>query len=106
VGDVYAVIFTSTRSAADDGYASMAERMFELARKQEGFLGVDSVREGRSGITVSYWTSLDAIDAWKKNAEHILAQREGRRTWYDAYRVVVARVERQHDFERDRDDRA
>lgn len=54
----FAVIFTSTRSDGDQGYAAMAEEMVALASQQPGFLGVDSVR-GTDGlwITVSYWTS-------------------------------------------------
>ena len=72
----YAVIFTSHRTEGDNGYGEMAGKMFELASKQPGFLGVESAREG-VGITVSYWTDLKSIKAWKKNAEHILAQRRG-----------------------------
>ena len=37
----YAVIFTSLRNENDDGYAQMAQRMFELAAQQEGYSGVE-----------------------------------------------------------------
>ncbi|WP_231116991.1 antibiotic biosynthesis monooxygenase family protein [Pseudodesulfovibrio alkaliphilus] len=50
----FAVVFTSTRTGFDDGYAATAARMLELARGMEGFLGADSVRDGL-GVTVSYW---------------------------------------------------
>ena len=54
----YAVIFTSTRTAVDEGYGSMADRMVELASQQPGYLGVESTRgEDGLGITVSYWAS-------------------------------------------------
>ena len=54
----YAVIFTSTRTAVDDGYGSMADRMVELASQQPGFLGVESTRGADGlGITVSYWSA-------------------------------------------------
>ncbi|GAB6040989.1 antibiotic biosynthesis monooxygenase family protein [Endothiovibrio diazotrophicus] len=92
----YAVIFTSLRTAGDDGYGETAQRMLEAARRQPGFLGVESVRDGL-GITVSYWQSLEAIAAWKADAEHRLAQREARR-WYAAFRVRVCRVERASGF--------
>ena len=49
----YAVIFTSVRTEIDDGYADMTARMLNLAQKQPGFLGVESVRD-QLGITVSY----------------------------------------------------
>ncbi|MBI4755628.1 MAG: antibiotic biosynthesis monooxygenase [Betaproteobacteria bacterium] len=92
----YAVIFTSLRTEGDLGYAGTARRMVELAQAQPGFLGMESVRDGM-GITVSYWSSLEAIRAWKENAEHRLAQQRGR-DWYRGLRVRVCRVEREYGF--------
>ena len=62
----YAVIFTSTRTLAENGYSEMANKMVELAKIQPGFLGVESVRE-EMRITVSYWKDLEAIKNWKEN---------------------------------------
>jgi heme-degrading monooxygenase HmoA len=91
----YAVIFTSQRTDADDGYGAMADRMVELASQQPGFLGVESVRDASGlGITVSYWASLEAIAAWRANAEHRVAQASGRKKWYGHFETRVARVER------------
>ncbi|WP_455384395.1 antibiotic biosynthesis monooxygenase family protein [Acidihalobacter prosperus] len=94
----YAVIFTSLRSEAEDGYAQTAQRMEELAAGRRGFLGIESVREGAQGITLSYWTDLEAIREWKADLEHAEAQRLGRERWYERYSVRVARVERAYDF--------
>lgn len=94
----YTVIFTSTRSGDDAGYAKAAQRMEELAAGRRGFLGIESVREGGRGITVSYWTDLDAIREWKADMKHAEAQRLGRERWYERYSVRVARVERAYDF--------
>ncbi|SDS63640.1 Heme-degrading monooxygenase HmoA [Halopseudomonas sabulinigri] len=91
----YAVIFSSLRTDGDHGYGAMAERMLALAARQEGFLGVESAREGL-GITVSYWASEEAIKNWKQNAEHLEAQRLGHNTWYAGFKVRVARVERDY----------
>jgi heme-degrading monooxygenase HmoA len=91
----YAVIFTSRRTAVDDGYGAVADRMVELARKQRGFLGVESTRGADGlGITVSYWVSEADIAAWKANAEHRVAQLAGNRKWYEHFEVRIARVER------------
>jgi heme-degrading monooxygenase HmoA len=91
----YAVIFTSQRTAVDEGYGAMADRMVELAARQPGFLGVESVRDPNGvGITVSYWSSLDAISAWRAHAEHRVAQAGGRGKWYAHFELRVARVER------------
>ncbi|HET6591542.1 MAG TPA: antibiotic biosynthesis monooxygenase [Xanthomonadales bacterium] len=91
----YAVIFTSVRTAGDNGYSAMAGRMFELAAAQPGFLGVESAR-GDLGISVSYWADLDSIRRWKSNLEHQEAQRLGREAWYLRYRVRISKVEREY----------
>jgi len=92
----YAVIFTSRRTAADPaGYDALAERMLELASQQPGFLGVESARgDDGLGITVSYWESEAAIRAWRDDAEHRLAQEQGRSRWYEWFALRVCRVER------------
>ncbi len=92
----YAVIFSSEQSDDLDGYAETAARMLELAALQPGYLGVESAREGL-GITVSYWSDLESIRAWKQVAEHREAQRLGREKWYAAYKTRIARVERDDD---------
>jgi heme-degrading monooxygenase HmoA len=93
----YAVIFTSLRTEGDQGYGDMADRMLELAAQQPGFLGVESARTpGGLGITVSYWSSEEAIAQWRANAEHRVAQERGRRVWYSDFHLRVARVERDH----------
>ncbi|MEJ2346163.1 MAG: antibiotic biosynthesis monooxygenase [Gammaproteobacteria bacterium] len=94
----FAVIFTSLRSEADAGYADMARRMEELARRQPGFLGIESARRDRFGITVSYWRDEASIEAWKNDMEHQEAQRLGRERWYSRYAVRIARVERDWEF--------
>ncbi|MFB9067570.1 antibiotic biosynthesis monooxygenase family protein [Pseudofulvimonas gallinarii] len=93
----YAVIFTSQHGDNLDGYESMARHMAELASVQPGFLGIESVRGADGfGITVSYWKSKTAVVAWRRHAEHSLAQDLGRRRWYQHYQVRVARVERDY----------
>ncbi len=78
----YAVIFTSERAGRDDGYAEMADEMLRLAAAiQPGFLGVESARRG-VGITVSYWSSLEAIQHWKQHERHRIAQKLEQSAWY------------------------
>ena len=91
----YAVIFASRRTAGDNGYGAMAERMAALAAQQPGFLGIESARDADGfGITVSYWNSPEAIRTWKDVAEHQAAQATGIQQWYEHYELRVARVER------------
>lgn len=91
----YAVVFTSRRTDADPaGYEETARRMERLAARQPGFLGVEGVRDKDGvGITVSYWSSLEAVHAWGRHAEHLVAQASGRECWCEEYRLRVCHVE-------------
>jgi len=95
----FAVIFTSTRTEGDNGYAAAAQRMVELARDQPGFLGMESVRGADGiGITVSYWQSEAAILAWRDHPEHRAIQARGRSQWYSEFSTRVCRIEREYAF--------
>lgn len=98
----YAVVFTSLRTGDDDaGYAAMAAEMESLAATQPGYLGIESARDPAGlAITVSYWSSPEAIRAWRTHADHLGAQRLGRQRWYAAYQLRVCRVEREYGFRR------
>lgn len=102
----YAVIFASLRrrGQGDDGYADMAEKMAALALRQPGCLGAESARNADGfGLTVSYFASEDNILAWKRHAEHVLAQALGQTRWYEHYEVRIAKVERAYSGPRGRD---
>jgi heme-degrading monooxygenase HmoA len=95
----YAVVFTSMRTEDDLEYSEMADKMIDLAEKQEGFLGVESARNDL-GITVSYWKSLEAIKKWKLHTAHTVAREKGRSIWYKAFKVRICKVEREYGFEK------
>jgi heme-degrading monooxygenase HmoA len=94
----YAVIFTSTRTSGDNGYSEMSDKMFELVAQQDGFLGAESARE-EIGITVSYWRDLESIKRWRDNADHTIARNRGRSDWYNNFKIRIAKVERDYEFE-------
>ena len=93
----YAVIFTSVRTEGDNGYDDMSEQMMELAKRQDGFLGVESARN-EIGITVSYWRDLASIKKWKEHSEYKIAREKGREMWYKSFKTRIARVESDYDF--------
>ena len=93
-----AVIFTNLRARGHDAdYEKTAARMRELAVGQEGFLGLESVRDaGGFGVTVSYWRDAECARRWKQNAEHLQAQKMGREKFYRLWRLRVCTVEREY----------
>lgn len=100
----YVVCFSSSRTEGDHGYGAMADAMDRLARLQPGFLGIESVRGADGfGITNAFWKSEADILAWKRQVDHLAAQRRGRADWYRRYAVRVARVERAYGFSKESD---
>ena len=93
----YAVIFTSKRRD-DKGYEATAQEMYVLATRQPGYLGLDGIGNGQSGISISYWQSLEDIRAWKQSLAHIRAQQQGQDKWYEEYQVHICKVERSYGF--------
>jgi len=77
-------------------YSMTAQHMLNLAHTMDGFLGEESVRDPHThvGITVSYWRDNQAVLNWKQHTEHLEAQKNGRKYWYDNYSIRVCQVER------------
>ena len=98
------MIFSSTRRVSapphgdgDDGYDAMADRMEALAAEQPGYRGIESARSTDGfGITVSYWADEASAQTWKRNVEHLEAQRLGRERWYASWAIRVAAVTREY----------
>ena len=103
----YALIFTAQRTDGDEAaYARTAALMDQLAAQVPGYLGIESTRDAKTGlgITVSYWRDEAAIQAWKTQADHVMARQAGRDRWYASYALRVAKVEREYDFHKPEND--
>ncbi|WP_296637335.1 antibiotic biosynthesis monooxygenase [Polaribacter sp.] len=95
----YAVIFTTIKADNTSGYDQTALRMGSLAKKQDGFLGIESARADL-GITVSYWQSLADIQKWRENIEHTEARILGKEKWYAQYQLRICKVEHEYGFKK------
>ena len=95
---MYVCIFRAQIKELDDEYREMAERMRSLAMNAYGCTRFSATTEGNTEIALSYWDSLDDIQAWKANAEHLKAQSKGRSNWYQSYEVQITEVIRSYDF--------
>ena len=95
---MYVVIFRAKVRTLDDEYFRVAARMRELALTQFGCVEFQSVSEGNDEISLSYWADEASILAWKKHAEHVIAQQLGRERWYESYRVEIAAITRRYQY--------
>lgn len=94
----YAVIFSSTKSDHLEGYQEMDELTMKLANEQDGFLGFESCNNGKQGIFISYWESMESIQIWRNNMTHIQAKSNAKQ-WYKRYLSQICKVESSHLFE-------
>ena len=93
---MFAVIFSADIAQMDEEYTVTAKRMRDLAVNEYGCLNIRSLSENDKEITISYWNSLEEIQAWKNNSEHKLAQKVGQTRWYKKYHVEIVEVLREY----------
>ena len=73
----YAVIFTSNRQDANsDLYYEHDDKLDENIKTMPGYIKHAGIRhpESREGVTIAYFDSLEAIDIWRKDSEHMDAK--------------------------------
>lgn len=95
---MFVVIFRARIKALDADYIETAALLRDLALRDYGCLEFKSVTERAEEITLSYWSDLAAIKAWKGQAEHLLAQNRGQARWYESYRVEIAEISRAYEW--------
>ena len=95
---MFAVIFRAKAGEQDASYSEMVGRMRDLAFSKYGCIDFIAVTEGEQEVAISYWPDEQAIQAWKNDPEHALAQQAGREKWYQSYTVQVVEVKREYSF--------
>jgi heme-degrading monooxygenase HmoA len=98
---MFLVVFRNRKRPDIDqpAYDAEAERMEVLAREQPGFLSFKSyLADDGEVIALSEWESEEAARAWRKVAEHRVAQRRGRTDYYQDYTLFACNEPRIHRF--------
>lgn len=104
---MFVIIFEVCPHASQkDRYFELAAQLRETLVKQPGFLQIERfqslVDEGKI-LSLSSWESEEAIAAWRHQADHMLAQKEGKEKIFDSYRLRVVQVVREYSFSSDPD---
>lgn len=96
---VLVVFRNRLRGPNPPGYESVAERMALLAQQQPGFRAIKTfAAEDGERVTISEFDSLDAVNAWRANLEHLEAQRRGRAEFYAEYSLQTCELVREAKF--------
>jgi heme-degrading monooxygenase HmoA len=91
----YAVIFSYTYGDNLDGYPEMDALTLELARNVPGYLGYESAKSEERNIFISYWSSKEAIEQWRKDGVHLQAKARAK-DWYAWYNSLICEVQVAH----------
>jgi len=100
---MYAVIFeVEIADGKKDQYLNIAANLKEQLVKMPGFLSIERfeslVVEGKL-LSLSFWEDEKSLLVWKKNIDHMSAQKEGRSSIFKDYRIRIAKVERDYTME-------
>ncbi len=89
------------RDDADvEDYRRTSARMHELVEKMPGFISLkEYTSEDGESIQLARFRDEASLEAWRREPEHLEAQRKGREVYYDHYWVQVLQVIREYEFE-------
>lgn len=99
---MFLVVFRNRKRPDIDqaAYDAEALRMEQLAAAQPGYLAFKSyVAEDGEAVAISEWEDETAGRAWGQQAEHLVAQANGRKHYYAEYTLFACTEPRVHRFQ-------
>jgi heme-degrading monooxygenase HmoA len=82
-----------------DEYLDIAAGLSPLLNNIEGFISIErfqSIANPEKILSLSFWKDEESIAQWRNIELHRLAQKEGRSTIFDNYRIRIAGVIRDY----------
>lgn len=100
-GQVVTVFRNRLDPGGTAGYEVRAEEIEALARAMPGFVDVKSfVADDGERVTISTFADQASVRAWAEQADHRLAQAEGRSIFYREYTIQVCETVRAGAFQK------
>lgn len=95
-----AVIFEAVPAEGKwDEYLDIAARLRPELNKIEGFISIErfqSIADPKKILSLSFWKDEESIVEWRNIELHRAAQKQGRKSVFDDYRLRIATVERDY----------
>ena len=98
----YAVIFASKRTNAhSELYYQHNDALEEKIKSLPGYIKHVGIRhpETREGLTIAYFETLDAIQAWREDLDHQNAKALAKTHFYENYSVEIVKIERGYSWD-------
>jgi heme-degrading monooxygenase HmoA len=97
---MFAVIFEVTPTIkGKDQYLKIAAELRKLLENRDGFISIErfqSLTEKGKVLSLSFWKDEASIEKWRNLIEHRSAQKSGKETLFESYRIRVAKVVRDY----------
>jgi len=97
---MFAVIFeVSPTRAGKAEYLDMAAGLRTFLEEQPGLITIErfqSLVDEQKILSLSFWESEQAIELWRNQLEHRHAQKCGKDSLFESYRIRVANVVRDY----------
>ncbi len=84
----------------EEAYKATSHRMHELVERWPGFISLkEYTGEDGEVLDIARFADERSLEAWRRQPEHLEAQRRGREEFYDRYRIQALKVIRDYEFE-------
>jgi len=83
-------------------YRAMLARMEEIVTAMPGYISSEDFisEDGTRDLSIVRFESLEALEAWRTNPEHLEAQRLAREEYFESYHIRVLTTVREYAFQR------
>ncbi|RXK03932.1 antibiotic biosynthesis monooxygenase [Arcobacter sp. CECT 8989] len=100
---MYSVIFeVEIADGKKEQYLNIATHLKEQLVKMPGFISIERfqslVNEGKL-LSLSFWEDEKSLLNWKKNIDHMSAQKQGRESIFKDYKTSIAKIQRSYTME-------
>ncbi len=100
---MYSVIFeVQINEGKKEQYLEIASMLKKQLIQMKGFISIERfeslVNEGKL-LSLSFWEDEESLLEWKKNIDHLSAQKKGRESIFKDYRIRIAKVQRDYTME-------
>jgi antibiotic biosynthesis monooxygenase (ABM) superfamily enzyme len=96
------IVFTNRLRADADlqAYEQHGNEMYALAQQNPGFVSINEYSsEDGEHVTIVQFTTLEALEHWRTQPDHVRMQQMGRERFYDSYTIQVCNTVRQYAFD-------
>lgn len=98
--EVVVIFRLHLREGADEeAYQATSRRMHELVDGWPGFISIkEYTGEDGEVLDIARFRDERSLEAWRRDPEHVEAQRRGREEFYDHYHIQALKVIRDYEY--------